>query len=191
MNLLPTKNEILLQLSEIFRMASRSAKRRIFQNPKTSRVAYSMSTKMLFGLLLTADSPLQFWAITRYNLNHFTGWASSWTDSCWYLHSRHLCIVCKIPPQIRFQTVQIFHYLSDSMKRYQTNQIDIFINQIKNKKGSNVNMKVIFTVMNEKWDEWRKFSFMYSISFEVIIKRRNKWVNTWIENKFRIARQER
>ena len=59
------------------------------------------------------------------------------------------------------------------------------------KKGSNVNMKVIFTVMNEKWDEWRKFSFMYSISFEVIIKRRNKWVNTWIENKFRIARQER
>ena len=52
-------------------------------------------------------------------------------------------------------------------------------------------MKVIFTVMNEKWDEWRKFSFMYSISFEVIIKRRNKWVNTWIENKFKIARQER
>ena len=60
MNLLPTKNEILLQLSEIFRIASRSAKRRIFKNPKTSRVAYSMSTKMLFGLLLTADSPLQF-----------------------------------------------------------------------------------------------------------------------------------
>ena len=52
MNLLPTKNEILLQLSEIFRMASRSVKRRIFQNPKTSRVAYVVRKCFLVCYLL-------------------------------------------------------------------------------------------------------------------------------------------